>query len=81
MARSASHDEIVTLEAYSATDHETLSAACDGHVFANGVYEFWANAQYHPEDVCKAHGVPRATCDDAHDDMAWRVHMPEPRGA
>lgn len=78
MARSASHNEIVVLDAYSATDHETLSEACDGHVLANGVYEFWAHAEYEPDELCKRHGVRRAECDDAHDEMAWRVHMPKP---
>jgi hypothetical protein len=43
IARSRSHDEIVTLDDYSESDFETLCVECDSNVLANGIWEFWAN--------------------------------------
>jgi hypothetical protein len=81
MARSAKRNETVTLDAYSAMAHETLFEACDHHVSVNGLYEFWAHVKFGADEFCKVHNVSRSLCDDAHTEMAWRVHMPWPNGA
>jgi hypothetical protein len=47
IARSQSHNEIITLEEYNDDAFETLSVECDDCVEANGMHEFWCDS---PED-------------------------------
>lgn len=45
ITRSESCNEIVKLETYSADAYAVLRASCDGHVLANGVWDFWADGE------------------------------------
>ena len=41
IARSTSHNEIVTLDEYSEKNYEILLVECEDSTEANGVMEFW----------------------------------------